>query len=165
MFPHRVPGGARVGDTLQTLFIKVDSSSEGPVQLDTDESYSLTVPAAGTATLQAATVYGVLRGLETFSQLVQFNFSTRLYGIASAPWAIQDAPRVTYRGVMIDTARHFMPVPFLQQILDGMAYSKLNVLHWHISDDQSFPMEMRSPGASRLWQGAFSPQSRYSGRY
>jgi N-acetyl-beta-hexosaminidase len=58
--------------------------------------------------------------------------------IANAPLVVTDSPRFGFRGLMIDTARHFLPVEFLQHILDGMEANKLNVLHWHIVDSQAF---------------------------
>ena len=61
---------------------------------------------------------------------------------------------------MIDTARHFQPVSSLLGIVDSLAYAKLNVLHWHMSDTQSFPFQ--SLTHPKLWAGAFSPQERYS---
>ena len=54
---------------------------------------------------------------------------------------IQDKPRFNYRGTMIDTARHFLNVKTILQHLEAMSYNKLNVLHWHIVDDQSFPYD------------------------
>ncbi len=57
---------------------------------------------------------------------------------------IQDKPRFPWRGLMIDASRHFMPVDVIKRNLDGMAAVKLNVLHWHLSDDQGFRVECKS---------------------
>ncbi|RYG43756.1 hypothetical protein EON67_12550, partial [archaeon] len=99
--------------------------------------YNLTVPTScGTATLTANTVYGALHGLERFSQLVDWVTSTQY--IAPARF-VQDAPRFPHRGVLIDTARHFLDKTTIFAFIDAMAYNFMNVLHWHIVDDQSFP--------------------------
>jgi len=103
--------------------------------LDMDESYSLTVQ-QDKRLLQADSVWGIYRGLETFSQLI-IRESTGKAVINET--AIEDEPRFKHRGLLIDTARHFLPMYTLYKIIDGMAYNKFNVLHWHIVDDQSFP--------------------------
>lgn len=61
---------------------------------------------------------------------------------------IRDRPAYPHRGLMLDTARNFIPVPDILRTIDAMASSKLNVFHWHITDTQSFPME--SPRVPQL---------------
>ena len=114
-------------------------SSNDTLFLGVNESYSIVAPdpaANGWATLAATTVFGALRGLETFSQLVQFNFTSSTYFMAFAN--ITDYPRFPFRAVMIDTARHFLTIPSMLEVLDAMSYLKLNTLHVHLSDDDSF---------------------------
>lgn len=121
---------------LSELLVTVADQSV-PLQLGVDESYDLTIPADGSqATLNANTYYGALRGLETFSQLVNFNYSGHAYVIGNAPWSISDAPRFAHRGVMIDTARHFEPVTTIKTVIDSLTYAKFNTLHWHVVDSQ-----------------------------
>ena len=77
---------------LQVTVEQAPNASVSP-QLETDESYSLTIPASGDASLHAKTVFGALKGLETFAQLVTFDFDSETYQIVQTPWAIEDAPR------------------------------------------------------------------------
>jgi hexosaminidase len=83
-------------------------------------------------------------GMESFSQLVRFNFTAEAYSIVSAPVVLRDTPRFPHRGLMIDTSRHFLPLASIRSIIDSLAYAKLNVLHIHASDEQSFPMQIKS---------------------
>lgn len=74
---------------------------------------------------------------------------------------ILDAPRFSHRELLIDSSRHFLPVPTLKLILEAMSYLKLNLLHWHLVDLQAFPMESaRNPLLAS--KGAWSAQERYS---
>lgn len=147
------------------LIVTVSSADE-TLQLGTDESYSLYVPAhiegsiIQDAMLEAKTVYGALRGLETFSQLCVFNFMTKNVEISNAPWVIQDEPRFGFRGLLIDTSRHYQPVEIIKQIIESMSYAKLNVLHWHIIDEESFPLEV--PSYPKLWRGSYTRWERYT---
>ena len=123
-----------VTGSLLTLTISVASQDE-TLALNTSEKYTLIISSSGTATLSSDTVYGALRGLETFSQLVDFVSGTNFIIPCVA---INDFPRFQHRGALIDTARHFLPVNTILMIIDALAYGKFNVLHWHIVDDQSF---------------------------
>jgi hexosaminidase len=107
-------------------------------ELGENESYSLEVSPAGVK-LDAATPLGIMRGLETFLQLVQ----TTSDGFAVPAIAIQDQPRFPWRGLMIDVGRHFIPLDVLKRNLDAMAAVKLNVFHWHLSENQGFRIESK----------------------
>lgn len=104
-----------------------------------DESYVLNIDAAGLATLVAPTVWGALHGLETLSQLMRFSSQPEQYFMAQLPVKIEDKPRFPHRGLLVDTGRHFQPVASLKAIINSLSYAKLNIFHWHISEDQSFP--------------------------
>lgn len=143
---------------LSSLTIHVDDASDdaGSLQLGMDESYQLTIEAdARAASLKAATVWGALRGLETFSQLVVFvevevdggdeggagaAAVDGQYQVLVAPAVIQDTPRFAWRGLLLDTARHYLQLSTIKRTVDAMAYNKLNTLHWHIVDAESFPL-------------------------
>jgi len=124
--------------TTPTFAVKVDGPGMAVQGLDEDESYSLTV-GSSQAELDAATVVGAIRGLETFLQLAESDSSGFFLPVVQ----IQDQPRFRWRGLMIDVARHFEPVDVIERNLDAMAAVKLNVFHWHLSDDQGFRIESR----------------------
>jgi len=145
-------------DPNSILKIKINNPTESLMNLYTDESYSLTIK-EGSLTLNAATYIGAVRGLETFSQLITINSSQVI--IPATPINITDKPRFPHRGVMVDTSRHFIPKEKLFEIMDTMLSVKLNVLHWHITDSDSFPMYFPShPNLSKF--GAFSPEETYT---
>lgn len=140
------------------------------LDLETDESYELFIPETSNndhcnkgglrGSVQAKTQVGALRALETFSQLVFFDPDRNQYMIKSAPWSIVDAPRFQHREVLLDTSRHFFPLVRIKSLISAMSMAKFNVFHWHITDDQSFPLEV--PGYPLLSRGAFSSMERYS---
>jgi hexosaminidase len=112
--------------------------SEAVQQLGEDESYHLAVSPTH-AELSARNPLGILHGLQTFLQLVHITPQ----GFAVPAVTIDDQPRFPWRGLMIDAGRHFMPVSVIERNLDGMEAVKLNVMHWHLSDDQGFRVESR----------------------
>ena len=172
LFAH---GGRSTGQTdrtaadetvLRTLAVNVSAGeaqaagAAAAPQLDGDESYSLHIGAAGgTATLAAPTLQGALHGLQTFSQLCRYDYDTERVVIDRAPWTIDDRPRFSHRGLMLDTSRHFYPPRAIIQLLDAMSAVKLSVFHWHLVDSTSFPLHV--PGTN-LSAGAWSPSQRYS---
>lgn len=103
------------------------------------EEYTLEVTSAR-AQLKAPTPLGALHGIETFLQLVQVGTE----GFYVPAVRIEDEPRFPWRGLLIDVCRHWMPIEVIKRNLDGMAAVKLNVLHWHLSEDQGFRVECKS---------------------
>ncbi|ESP03745.1 hypothetical protein LOTGIDRAFT_136955, partial [Lottia gigantea] len=103
-------------------------------------------------------VWGALRGLETFSQIVWKGQDDRLYVKETV---ISDYPRFQHRGILVDTSRHFLFKEVIFDIIDAMEANKMNVMHWHIVDDQSFPYKSKVyPDLSK--KGAFHPEFVYS---
>jgi len=127
------------GETSAALVVSVDGPGETIQSVNEDESYALEVTSSG-ARLHAATVVGAMRGLETLQQLVQSD--TAGYYLPAV--SVRDKPRFRWRGLMIDCGRHFIPVDILKRTLDGMAAVKLDVFHWHLSEDQGFRIESRA---------------------
>lgn len=153
------------GYDIRKLTVNVASDNE-TLQYGTDERYEIYIDSGfgrsivSGARIQADTIYGAVRGLETFTQLCVFNYDTKTVEVNKAPWYIHDEPRFAFRGLHLDTSRHFIPVNVIKQVIESMSYAKLNVLHWHIIDEQSFPLEV--PSYPDLWKGAYSKQERYT---
>ncbi|KAH0465803.1 hypothetical protein IEQ34_005906 [Dendrobium chrysotoxum] len=148
------------------------ASDDDTLQLGVDESYTLYVSDSsegggggrlsivGGVSIEANTIYGALRGLETLSQLCTYNYKTKTVEVNKAPWYIHDEPRFSFRGLLLDSSRHFLPVNIIKQVIESMSYAKLNVLHWHIIDEESFPLEI--PTYPNLWEGSYTKWERYT---
>ena len=121
-----------------TLVIHTEHASKEIQEVGEDESYVLEVTATG-AKLSAPTPLGAMHGLQTFLQLV----NVAPDGFAAPAATIQDKPRFLWRGLMIDSARHFTPLDVLKRNIDGMEAVKMNVFHWHLSENQGFRAESR----------------------
>jgi hexosaminidase len=124
--------------TQASLLINVTGPGEAVQTMDEDESYQLRVTTQG-ATLTAANDLGAMHGLETLLQLATMDHGACVLPVVT----INDVPRFRWRGFMLDVSRHFEPVGAVERTLDGMAAAKLNVFHWHLSDDQSFRAESK----------------------
>src|ERR1700688_1614681 len=134
-----IPPSPPASSTSGTLVVSVDGSGETTQSVDENESYSLEVASTG-ARLHAATVVGAMRGLETLQQLVQSDAT----GYFVPAVSIRDTPRFRWRGLMIDCGRHFVHLDVIRRTLDGMAAVKLNVFHWHLSEEQGLLIESRA---------------------
>lgn len=96
--------------------------------------------------IEARTVYGARNGLETLRQLIT-TYGTNASGkklVITTDVQINDRPKYAYRGFMLDTARHFIPISTIRRHIDAMGHSKLNVFHWHVTDSHSFPLDLPS---------------------
>ncbi|HUC53088.1 MAG TPA: family 20 glycosylhydrolase [Candidatus Cybelea sp.] len=121
-----------------TLVIQTDHASKEIQEVGEDESYILDVSTAS-ARVRASTPLGTMHGLQTFLQLVEVSPG----GFAAPAVTIQDQPRFPWRGLMIDSARHFIPLDVIRRNLDGMEAVKMNVFHWHLSENQGFRVESK----------------------
>jgi hexosaminidase len=120
------------------LVITTKAASAPVQQVGEDESYRLNVT-PNQIRLDAPNPLGVLRGLQTLLQLAH----TSPQGFIVSAASIDDRPRFPWRGLMIDTGRHFMPANVIRENLDAMEAAKLNVLHWHVSDDEGERIESK----------------------
>lgn len=133
------------------VFVRTSNMTLGE---ETDASYSLKIGSSARISIQAQTVFGAMYGMETLSQLVfRGNFVNET--------TVVDKPRFAFRAILLDSSRHFYAVSVIKATLDAMAYNKLNVLHWHIVDEPSFPFQSTTfPQLSQT--GAFTPTHVYT---
>lgn len=154
--PYATPPANALASVVVTVARPAEKQS-----ITTDESYTLTIPANGSpATITANTTFGAYMGLQTLSQAIRFDFNTGQYGVAGVPLTIADAPKFAWRGILIDTDRHWLSLKHIFNIIDGLTYTKLNVLHWHIVDWQAWPLQSNALPA--LWNASWSARERYS---
>jgi hexosaminidase len=125
------------------FIVKTESASNEVQSLGEDESYHLKITTTQVE-LSAKNSLGVLHGFQTFLQLVRITPQ----GFSVPVITIDDQPRFPWRGLMIDVGRHFIPIPVIERNLDGMEAVKMNVFHWHLSENQGFRVE--SNGFPRL---------------
>lgn len=140
-----------LGKNILMVSVVTAECNEFP-NLESVENYTLTIN-DDQCLLSSETVWGALRGLETFSQLV-WKSAEGTFFINKTK--ITDFPRFPHRGILLDTSRHYLPLSSILDTLDVMAYNKFNVFHWHLVDDSSFPYESFTfPELTR--KGSFNP--------
>ncbi len=125
-----------IGDTIYTVEVKYDKKSQ--LKLKEDESYTIVIQ-NNKILLNAKTDLGIIHAFETLLQLLE-NTSEYYY---FHNIKIKDYPRFAWRGLLIDVSRHFEPVNVIKRNLDAMRVAKLNIFHWHLSDDQGFRVEIK----------------------
>ena len=119
--------------------LQINCSQSGKVGINQDESYQLEIQ-SNKITINANSDLGAMHALETLLQLLQNNSTSYYFPTVT----ISDSPRFTWRGLMIDAARHFQPVDVIKRNLDAMAAMKMNVFHWHLTDDQGWRIELKN---------------------
>lgn len=124
------------------LNIVVTTTNE-VLQLGVNENYTISLSGT-TGVITAATVFGAMRGIESFAQLIDWTWQNSTYTISDTPVYIEDGPRFPWRGLMIDTGRHYLQPETILTMIDAIAYNKMNTLHWHMTDSQSFPLVVES---------------------
>ncbi|WP_372746403.1 beta-N-acetylhexosaminidase [Lutibacter sp.] len=132
-------GFAVSNNELKNATVEISYKRAGELKINEDESYQLQVSSTK-ITINATTDIGVIYALETLLQLVDNNLNSYYFPEVE----INDSPRFTWRGLMIDVARHFQPIDVLKRNLDAMAAVKMNVFHWHLTDDQGFRIESKT---------------------
>ncbi|KAJ9588965.1 hypothetical protein L9F63_017742, partial [Diploptera punctata] len=148
-----------VGKELQVT-ITIQDSNARSLTLESDESYEIHIAEDPddviSAKIASPTFFGSRHGLETLGQLITYDHVSGDLMIMSNA-TITDAPVYPYRSLVLDTARNFFSVASIKRTLDGMAASKLNTFHWHITDSHSFPLQSETfPKLSQY--GAYTPQ-------
>jgi hexosaminidase len=151
----------RSGETVVSqLRLELLEASTDPAQLSmsTNYSYSLSYDARHTtnavATASAASIFGLMYAMETFSQLFEQNGTCSCSSVSISDW-----PRFRWRGLMVDVGRRFFPLDLLEQVLDAMSFSKLNVLNLHASDYGAVRIEsLAFPNLTRHLNGFYSQQ-------
>ncbi|KAF7989910.1 hypothetical protein HCN44_008584 [Aphidius gifuensis] len=145
--------------------IKVENNCHD-LNWNTREDYNLEISTKDTKVrifINSQTIYGARHALETLSQLfapsINSNNLIELVVIDNAK--IQDKPMFTHRGLLIDTARNYLPVDAILRTIDGLGSTKMNVLHWHATDTQSFPLKLQSQPLMSIF-GAYSQEMTYS---
>src|SRR5262245_38889857 len=133
-----LPPGLGPDDQTTPLIIHCDGPGKNIPSVSENESYRIDITRRQ-AMLIAPTVVGALRGLETLLQLLDADRNGYFFpGVE-----IDDQPRFPWRGLLIDVARHFQTMEVLKRNLDGLAAMKMNVFHWHLTEDQGFRVESK----------------------
>jgi hexosaminidase len=133
-----LPYDLAANESAATLVVECQGAGDVIPSTAENESYRLEITDKQ-ARLLAPTVVGALRGMETFLQVLQGDRDGYYLPVIE----IQDQPRFPWRGLLIDVGRHYQPMEVLKRNLDAMAAVKLNVLHWHLSEDQGFRVESK----------------------
>lgn len=156
---HFEPGIAdrSISVTEVSIEIRASLTADSAKEEVRDEAYELDIDARGTTNIRCTTYNGAIHALGAFCQL----FYAHLQGSSfvytpCAPVSIRDRPSFQHRGLSLDIARNRLPPKTMTRVIDAMSLSRLNKLHLHAWDSQSWPIEI--PSLPELaTQGAYHP--------
>lgn len=144
---------------ISKMKVKIEDT-DAELQLGMDESYSLIIDRLSKeVVIEAATPWGALHAVTTLQQLIVYGEDTKQFYIEDSI-EISDSPKYPHRGIMIDAARNFMTVDSILEQVDIMALCKMNSLHWHLTDSQSWPVEIKA--YPHMTKDAYSKKETYS---
>lgn len=153
----------RAGGSQVQVELVIENTSQRRLTLETDESYRLIVATDGdtiNVQIEANNYFGARHGLETLSQILVYDNVQNQMNIPMN-LIITDGPKYKFRGLSLDTARSYMSLDSIKRTLDGLAATKMNTLHWHMTDSHSFPFVSKSrPQMSKI--GAYSSDKVYT---
>ncbi|KAE8843263.1 hypothetical protein PTNB73_01308 [Pyrenophora teres f. teres] len=151
------PDGTGSVSRIDVKVLSANPDSIGkPLAGEVDESYSLTLTEDGVATINANSSVGAAHGLTTLTQLFFAHSDKQHVYTNLAPVKITDSPKFQHRGINLDTSRAAFSVDDVKRQIDACAYNKMNRFHLHVTDSQSWPLEVPSiPELSA--KGAYRP--------
>ncbi|KAH8280358.1 hypothetical protein KR018_003327, partial [Drosophila ironensis] len=156
-------GAKQAGDLTSVQVKIIVQNADLNFRLDNDESYLLTSNTIGNqlhVEIKANSYFGARHGLSTLQQLIWFDDEDGLLH-TYCDSRVKDAPKFRYRGLMLDTSRHFFSVESIKRTIMAMGLAKLNRFHWHLTDAQSFPYISRNyPELAQY--GAYSESETYT---
>lgn len=146
---------ATQGSGLSVVTVNINDN-EADLQLGVNETYSLSVSSNG-IDINAETVWGALHAFTTLQQIILYEDGAFHVESAVEVW---DQPLFPHRGIMIDSGRNYLKIDTIKAQIDIMSLSKMNVLHWHIEDSQSWPIILKS--YPQMSKGAFTERETYT---
>jgi len=150
---------SQTNDELTNISIYMDNWDLVYPNTTHDEFYEMNLYNITNWTIHSVSLAGLIRAMETLAQIIYY--VDGWYYFDRIPIKVVDEPSYLYRGMMIDTSRHYLSLEMIEKVIDTLMYNKMNVLHWHITDDDSFPLFSRTyPNISEY--GAFSQYEKYS---
>lgn len=156
-FPSYVPKPKRgYNCTIPSVDVQINDYTAS-LQLGVDESYSLHISEQGSITIESATIWGTLHAFTTLQQLIIYDNGQ--FKVESSV-SINDSPLYPHRGLMIDSGRNFLTIDSILKQVDLLALTKMNTLHWHLQDSQSWPIILKS--YPEMARDAYSERESYT---